>query len=459
MSWIDRSLLQQIWAAVGGAPGLLDRVTFSGPRVIESRYPIADLAAATVGAAGLALAEVAATGDDVPHVLVDRGLAGAWFGQTLRPQGWEPPPFWDPIAGDYRCVDGWIRLHTNAPPHRAAALRVLGVADSADRPADRAKVAAAVASLTGETLESAVVAAGGCAAELRSPEAWRNHHQGMAVAHDPLVGRVYTDISEQPTIPGPAERPLQGLRVLDLTRVLAGPAATRFLAGFGAQVLRIDPPGREEPGLDMEMSLGKSCARMDLRTGRDELLALLERADVLIHGYRPGAMDGLGLGERTLHAARPGLVEVMLDAYGWSGPWRSRRGFDSLVQMSSGIAYPPDGDPDRAPTPLPVQGLDHATGYLMAAAALRGLSERRRTGLGSVSRLSLSRTAILLQDHAAAHGDEPIEPVDDSKAEPENTFWGPALRLNGPVTVGVAKMSWSIPAAPFGSAPPAWPDR
>jgi hypothetical protein len=301
-----------------------------------------------------------------------------------------------------------------------------------------------------------VVAAGGCAAELRSPDEWRNHHQGMAVAHDPLVGRVFTDVSATSTRSGPPDRPLAGLRVLDLTRVLAGPAATRFLAGFGAQVLRIDPPGRAEVGLDIEMTVGKRCARMDLRQQRNDLLDLLTQADVLVHGYRPGAMDRLGLDERTLHAARPGLVEVMLDAYGWSGPWRGRRGFDSLVQMSTGVAFP--GETGGKPTPLPVQALDQATGYLAAAAAVRGLSERRRTGLGSVSRLSLARTAMFLQDHRGARDEGPVEPFDAETAdgELEETFWGQGLRLPGPVTVGSASMAWTIPAAPFGSAEPTW---
>ncbi len=460
MTWIDRTLLEHVWSGVGGRSELLDSVSFradpAGGRVLSSRYPVADLASATVGAAGLALAEWSSAGDPVPSVLVDRGLAGGWFGMTFAPQGWEPPPVWDSVAGDYRCADGWIRLHTNDPVHRAAALGVLGTADAADDPADKARVADRVAAWSGHALEAAVVAAGGCAAELRSPDAWLNHHQGMAVAHDHLAGRVFTDISHRADITGPADRPLAGLKVLDLTRVLAGPAATRFLAGFGAQVLRIDPPDREEPGVEIEMTVGKNCARLDLHRHREALLALLAGADVLVHGYRPGAMDRLGLGEHELHTARPGLVEVMLDAYGWSGPWRDRRGFDSLVQMSSGIAYPADGHPDSRPTPLPVQALDQATGYIAAAAALRGLSERRRTGLGSVTRVSLARTAMLLEDFRADRDEGPIQALDRSGAVAEQTHWGPGLRLPGPVAVGPAEMSFDKPAAPFGSAPAAW---
>ncbi len=456
MSWIDRTLLEHVWSAVGGRAEQAEQVAFGGGRVLSSRYPVADLASATIGAAGLALGEWAGGGDDCPQVLVDRGLAGGWFGLTLMPQGWELPAAWDSVVGDYRCSDGWIRLHTNDPVHRAAALGVLEVPVSAGLPADRAAVAARVSSWPGEALESAVVGAGGCAAVLRSPGAWRNHQQGMAVAHDHLAARVFTDISQSGDVLGPADRPLAGLKVLDLTRVLAGPAATRFLAGFGAQVLRIDPPGRDELGLEIEMTPGKNCARLDLRRHRETLLSLLSQADLLVHGYRPGAMDGLGLGERDLHAARPGLVEVMLDAYGWSGPWRGRRGFDSLVQMSTGIAFPVDGDPDSRPTPLPVQALDHATGFIAAAAALRGLSERRRTGLGSVSRVSLARTAMLLEDFRSDRGEGPIDVLDRRGATAEQTPWGPGLRLAGPVAVGPARMHFDTPSASLGSAPATW---
>jgi hypothetical protein len=456
MTWIDRTLFEHLWSAVGGSAELVEHVSFDGSRVLSSRYPVNDLAAAVVGCAGLALAEFAAPSGRCPPVAVDRGLAGAWFGATFRPRGWEPPPPWDPIAGDYRCADGWIRLHTNDFRHRVVALEVLGIAATRARPADRGTVATRVLDWAGERLESAVVDAGGCAAQLRTPELWRNHHQGMAVAHEPILARVFTDITGSPTDPGPAARPLAGLKVLDLTRVLAGPAATRWLAGFGAQVLRIDPVDRDESSLAVEMTIGKHCARMDLRRNRADLLALLASADVLIHGYRPGAMDRLGLGERELHAARPGLVEVMLDAYGWSGPWRARRGFDSLVQMSTGIACPVDGDADAAPTPLPVQALDHATGYLAATAALRGLSERRRTGLGSVSRVSLARTAMFLQDFKSDRDEDLITAPDLGGAMAEETFWGPGHRLPGPVTVGAAEMSFSVRAAPLGSAVPAW---
>src|SRR3954466_11516483 len=184
MTWIDRTLLEHAWSAAGGRPDLVDQVSFRGPRVLGSRYPVADLASATVAAAALAVAEWAGADRESLRVDVDRGLCGAWFGSSFSPRGWSLPPVWDSVAGDYRCADGWIRLHTNDPRHRAAALAVLQVPARSDSVGSglRSRMREAVSGMTGEALENAVIAAGACAAELRSPEAWRNHHQGLSLA-------------------------------------------------------------------------------------------------------------------------------------------------------------------------------------------------------------------------------------------------------------------------------------
>jgi len=455
-------LLGRSAAAVGVRAG---GIAFTGGPVLESFYPVSDLASAAVGVAGLAVAQVLdALGmppdSTTPSVVVDRGLADAWFGFALRPIGWELPSPWDPIAGDYPTLHaegsgGWIRLHTNAPHHRAAALRVLGVA------ADRAAVAGAVASWVAGDLESAVVGEGGCAAELRTPAAWAQHPQGAAVAREPLVA---TERTEHSTDASPARwrptpaRPLAGLRVLDLTRVLAGPVATRLLAGLGAQVLRIDPPVWDEPGVVPEMTIGKRAARLDAHdlADRERLLELLTEADVLISGYRADALERLGLGDQQRRRIRPGLVDVSLTAYGHSGPWASRRGFDSLVQMSSGIAAAglEAGTADR-PTPLPVQALDHATGYLMAAAALAGLADRLRDGAGTRSRLSLARTAIELEAARGLERDAPVA-VAEYPRTPLTTPWGAAELLPSPLTVGGSPLAWELPPRPLGSDDPVW---
>ncbi|MFG1421410.1 CoA transferase [Roseixanthobacter liquoris] len=453
---MEVALLSDLWAALGGAGSRAQHVVFSGAGALPSVFPVTALAAASVGAAGLAVAElVELHGGARPQVRVDRRLASLWFGTSLRPQGWSVPPPWDPIAGDYRAADGWIRLHTNAPHHRAAALSVLGAEEQKEA------VARAVGTWAADDLEAAVVAAGGCAAAMRSLEAWRAHPQGAAVGAEPLFAWQAGEAGGTAEARFRPERPLSGVRVLDLTRVLAGPVATRFLAGYGATVLRIDPPGWEEPGVVPEVTAGKSCARLDLTdpARKAQLCGLIRQADVLVHGYRPGALEGLGLGADARRALRPGLVEVSLDAYGWSGPWAGRRGFDSLVQMSAGIAEAGMRGLGRdRPTPLPVQALDHATGYLMAAAAIRGLCTRLRTGRGSAARTSLARTAAVLAAHPADPAAAPIAPetAADLDAAVETTSWGPALRLRAPLQVAGAPMRFNTGARALGSAPAQW---
>lgn len=451
---------QALWEAVRGPRAALARLGVEGgPQALPSVFPVSELAAASVGVAGLAVSELlGAAGLPVPRVRVDDRLASLWFGSTLQPLGWELPPLWDAVAGDYRAADGWIRLHTNAPHHRAAALAVLGT------PAERADVASAVARWEADVLEAAIVARGGCAARMRSLDAWATHPQGRAVQQEPLlhwldaVPPVPPSASWQPS----PDRPLRGVRVLDLTRILAGPTATRLLAGYGAEVLRIDPPGWDEPGTVPEVTLGKRCARLDLRDAADRAVfeRLLAGADVLVHGYRFGALEGLGLGAAWRRSVNPGLVDVSLNAYGWSGPWQGRRGFDSLVQMSAGIAEAGMRILARdRPTPLPVQAIDHATGYLLAAAAVMGLA-RRAQGLGGCEvRASLARTAHLLaQGGAAVRGVPALAPASeqDWAREIEATSWGPARRMAAPVHVEGASLCWECGAGALGAAAPAW---
>jgi hypothetical protein len=451
--------LREIWAALGGNASLPSDVSFAGDGDLASAFAVSDLAAGAIAAAGLAVAElIAAGGGAQPKVHVDRRLASFWFDMTLQPVGWSMPPPWDPIAGDYKAADGWIRLHTNAPHHRQAALAVL------QTPADKEAVTAAVSRWRIDDLEAAVVDQGGCAAAMRDLTAWAGHPHGKAVTGEPLVWIDPGEAAPDADVPLSPARPLSGMRVLDLTRVRAGPVATRFLAGFGADVLRIDPPGWDEPGVIPEVTLGKRCARLDLRQPGDRGVFedLLASADVLVHGYRPDALHRLGLDAAARRRLRPGLVDISLDAYGWTGPWRERRGFDSLVQMSSGIAA--EGmrrfGTDR-PKPLPVQALDHATGYIMAAAAVRGLTRRMTERVGSVTRTSLARTAALLAAAPRPGQTAAFADKTDADFNPaiEQTGWGPARRIKPPLVVDGAGMQWELPANALGSALPNWKMR
>ena len=367
---------------------------------------------------------------------------------TVHPIDWEMPNLWNPIAGDYETADGWIRLHTNAPHHCAAALSVLNC------DADRNAVANAVKGWVKTDLETKIVAAHGAAAAMHTQTEWAEHPQGRAVALEPLIAWETFSGDAPPT-------PLNALKVLDLTRVLAGPVATRFLAGFGAQVLRIDPPDWDEDGVVQEVTLGKRCAGLDLKTasGRATFEILLADTDVLVHGYRPGALAGMGYDPTALRKIAPNLIDVSLCAYGHTGPWAARRGFDSLVQMSSGIAN--EGmiraGTDR-PKPLPMQALDHGTGYLIAAAVLRALRIRNETGQSSCARLSLARSAALLTSVPAHdYEGEALSPLPaDIDNQIEKTSWGPAHRIKFPISVDGNPPSWPQPAGYLRRHPAIW---
>ncbi len=448
-------LLTSVWAAVTGRTERPDLAVTGPPAVLPAAFDVTGLAAATVGAAVRAAADLLATrtGDTPRDTAVDTRPACAAFAaeRLFAPEGWTLPPPWDPVAGDYPAGDGWIRLHTNYAHHRDAALSVLDVA------ADRDEVARAVAGWSGVELEQAVVDAGGCAAAQHDRDAWLASPPGAATADEPLVRWSTTGtVAAGPT--APAAQPFAGLRVLDLTRVIAGPVCTRFLAGHGADVLRIDPPGfAEVAALVPEMTTGKRTAFLDLRgAGRTRLAELLASADVVVCGLRADALDRLDLGADRLRELNPGLVVARLDAYGWDGPWHRRRGFDSLVQMSSGItsagavAYGRD-----RPTPLPVQALDHATGYVLATAVARALQERHVTGTVREARCSLVATANLLQQHPTPPGtaDPAWSAADTERVE---TAWGPARRAPLPGRIAGCPVRWAHAAGPLGRHRPAW---
>ena len=451
-------MTDRFWGALSGS---VFGATLPAPDIrhdgaLASPFHVSALLAETTGIAGAAMAVLRGQTTDV--VGVDGRLCSLWADTSCAPIGWTPPGAWDALSSLFRGADGWIRLHTNAAHHRAAALSVLG--PLVDKPAVEAEIARHRVA----ELEDRIIAAGGAAAQMMAPEAWLEHPQGQAVAREPIV--------HWDTKPTPAperlrradfsgDRPLAGLRVLDLTRVLAGPVATRLLAGFGAEVLRIDPAHWLDTGLLQDTTVGKRCAGLDLRQADDRTRfdTLVRGADLLVHGYRHGALAGLAYGEETLSRLNPGLLEVSLNAYGWTGPWAGRRGFDSLVQVSTGIAdVCRDGD-DR-PGKLPVQALDHASGYLMAACAVEAL-RRARDGSVTTARVSLARMAHLLQSAGRdAQAQAELRPAIDAdfadNVEPSD--WGDLRRLRPPVSVPGAPMRWDVPSGELRRHAAAWRD-
>ncbi len=469
----ERDLVARFWTLLGGGAGVLDALAIDGNALLPAAaYDVNALATASIAVATLAVAELQAarSAGAIRRVLVHRGHCGAAFRSEryLAPIGWQLPEIWDPIAGDYETKDGWIRLHTNYRSHRDAALEVLAV------PADRDAVGRAVASWEGEALETAVVAAGGCAAAMRSPDDWRRHPQGEAVAREPLLS-----IS---THPAPARAtmrlgaydategaPLAGVRVLRfLTHVIAGPVCTRTLAAFGADVLPDRPSrvrgGRRAPPRDDGRKAARGARSRDRRRARDVGGARRRRRDViLVHGYRSDrapAAPASAADERLLALPNPRAVVVCHDAYGWSGPWATRRGFDSLVQMSCGIAWRGRELAGASrPTPLSAQALDHATGYLLAASACRGLTRLVSDGAASETRLSLAATAECLlrlppppTPLTAQPSPADIEPW----LEEAPTDLGPVRRVRYPGAIEGVDARWTRAAGRLGVDEARW---
>ncbi|MGI8754385.1 MAG: CoA transferase [Acidimicrobiales bacterium] len=453
-----------LWNELGGDPAALERIEAHGPpTVLPSVFDVTGFAADTVAIASLSIAELwaARTGREVPAVRIDRRAAAASFRfeALLRSLGWELPPVWDPVAGDYRTADGWVRLHTNYESHRRAAMSVLGT------PPERDVVATAVRSWMGEDLEAAIVDAGGCAAVLRTEAEWRLHPAGIATAGEapvrlggpvPVHGGAVPDLAQ-----APEGRPLAGIRVLDLTRVIAGPVATRILAGYGALVLRVDPPGFQEvPALLPETTAGKRCAALDLKdpTDRRRFDALVANAHVVVGGLRPGALAGLGCDPASLRAINPSIITVTHDAYGWDGPWAQRRGFDSLVQMSTGIAAAGRAATGAGhPVPLPAQALDHGVGHLLAAAACRALVRLITTGATADARGSLAgaANAVLAAPTPGALSTAPPH-WDDADTVAATTAFGSIRRVPLAGQIDDHEPTWTVEAGPLGRHDPIW---
>ncbi|MGY1848114.1 CoA transferase [Blastococcus sp. SYSU DS1021] len=387
-------LVDEVGTAIGaawdvGVPLVRARTGLAG------RLDVPGLAIGAVAAQLLAARDVGEVAERPLHL--DAGHVAASFAgeRHVRFHGKPAGGGFAPLSRFWRTADGWVRLHGNYPQHRAAATAVLGE-----------DVASAALRWRAEELETAVVEAGGAAAAVRSEAVWAAHPQAAAVREQPLVA--VTHVAEHP---GRCVA-LRGMRVLDLTRVIAGPVATRALAAHGADVLRVDSPqAPDDLGLLRDTGAGKRHVLLDLadRHDRTRVEELVAGADVVVQGYRPGALDGHGLDPGSLAERHPHLVVVRLSAWGTRGPWGSRRGFDSLVQAATGIATAyGEGD---VPGALPVQALDHATGHLAAAAVLGLLGRQRTEGGGWCADLSLAATAHWLLD--ARPGDErPGPPID-----------------------------------------------
>jgi crotonobetainyl-CoA:carnitine CoA-transferase CaiB-like acyl-CoA transferase len=453
--------LGEILAAANFRPGALPDIRGVDPAV-RTRYRVGTAGAAALGALGLAAAHVwQLRGGRPQRVAVDLRAAAASLrsARYLRVDG-KPPPVWDPLSGFYPARDGWISIHCNFANHRAAALRLLGTAE------DRAAAEQASRTWDGLALEDAIHAAGGCAGFVRPEAEWTRHPHAQAVALQPLLE--IERIGDAPPEPLPAAaRPLAGVRVLDLTRVLAGPTCARSLAEHGADVLKISAAHLPDSGLvELDTGIGKLSARLDLRTpaGIERLRGLAREADVFSQSYRPGALAARGFSPQALAELRPGIVCVSLSAWGGTGPWRDRRGFDSIVQSVSGMALA-SGEGGK-PQLLPVSAIDYVSGYLMAFGATVALARRAEVGGSWLVRVALVRVGKWIVDRGVLPDAEWRGVPDELPAEELAPLFGEMDAPDGRVRFlrPVLELSetppyWSRPPAPLGHHPAEWPAR
>ena len=461
--------LETILRAVGWDTNLGDGVDISGDAdpILPTPFRIGETAAASLASVGLAVSDLwqLRTGRR-QEISVDarRASASLRSGKYLVLDGKPVAAERTPVMGVYPAKEGrWSYLHCNFPNHRDAALGVLGVEE------DREAVRRVVAQWDALELEEAIIAAKGAGGMVRTMQEWARHPQSAAVASLPLLEiQKIGDCPPQPLPEG--SRPLSGIRVLDLTRVLAGPTCARTLAEHGADVMKISGPHLPfSPSQELDTGHGKLSAHVDLResTQVEALRDLIRETDVFSQGYRPGTLAQRGLSPKDLAELRPGIVYVSLSAFGRVGPWAERRGFDTVVQTVSGITHR-QGElfPGAEPGPqfYPVSAIDYLTGYLMAFGALVALTRRTREGGSWLVRVSLAQTGRWLVDRGQVPEPELKDVPEEFTAE-EIERWctttdspsGQLSHLAPVLELSETSPYWARPTVPLGSHDPVWP--
>ena len=437
--------------------------------ILPTSFRIGDTSTAALSAVGLAVSDLweSRTGRR-QEVSVDarRATASLRSGKYIQLDGAGVSTERNTVMGVYPTKDGrWSYLHCNFPNHRAAALSVLGVAE------DRDAVIKAVAKWNAQDLEDAIIEAKGAGGMVRTMEEWAKHPQAAAIANLPLMEIVKLADSPPEALPE-GSRPLSGVRVLDLTRVLAGPTCARTLAEHGADVMKIT--GAHLPNIgyqEYDTGHGKLNAQLDLRETKDmeTLRGLVSQTDVFSQGYRPGTLGGRGLSPEELAELRPGIVYISLCAFSHMGPWASRRGFDTVVQTVSGITNR-QGDlfPGANPGPqfYPVSAIDYLTGYLMAFGGMVALNRRVHEGGSWLVRISLAQVGRWL----VSQGEIPEANLKNIPAEfnPEeiaswstvsDTPMGKLGHLGPVLSLSETPPRWARTSVPLGHHDPVWPER
>jgi crotonobetainyl-CoA:carnitine CoA-transferase CaiB-like acyl-CoA transferase len=455
-----RDALAGLWQLTGLPAQALGFATLTGcDPVLPSTFPVGCAAQATIAAAALAACEVGhlrgsarqRVGVDMVHAALE---CTGWFSIDGR-----VPDLWDKFSGLYRCADGWVRIHANFAHHREGALKLMGLVPPN---ALRADAERAMLSWRAIDFENAAASAGLVATALRSFDEWDASEPGRAVAGQPLMTIERLDDAPRRPLPGleADQRPLEGVKVLDFTRILAGPVGGRALAAYGADVMLVNAPHLPNIEAIADTSRGKRSVHLDLRAPADRAAMdrLLHEAHVFIQGYRPGGLPSLGYGPHEIMARRPGIVYVSLSAYGRRGPWAARRGFDSLVQTAMGFNQA-EGEAagDGKPRALPMQILDEATGYLIAMGAAAALHRQQCEGGSWHVEVSLAQTGHWLRGLGRVpDGLRAGTPDRESYLETVESGFGRLCALRHAAQLALTPARWIRPSVRPGSDQASW---
>jgi crotonobetainyl-CoA:carnitine CoA-transferase CaiB-like acyl-CoA transferase len=461
--------LSMLWRAAGLPSCALKSVSLTGTDpVVPSSFALGAAAQSSIAAAALTATQIGLHRNGVEQTLSVELLEAALECFCRFTVNGRTPELWDKLAGAYPCASGgnagaWVRVHTNFAHHRDGLLRLLGLPEGPDTA--REQVAQALLSWDAFTLEETAAQHGVLVAACRTADEWQAHPQRAALAERDVVD--IEKIGDAPPLEWPelasSARPLSGLRVLELTRILAGPVAGRTLAAYGADVMLVNSPHLPNIDAIIDTSRGKLSALADLRQDQDRAAfdAVISQAHVFMQGYRPGALAALGHSAEAVAQRRPGIVVVSLSAYGETGPWAFRRGFDSLVQTACGLNHQEaQAANSNKPQALPMQILDMASGFLMAFGAQAALLRQQREGGSWHVRVSLARTAQWLRELGRVDaGLKAPAPDFSGLMETSNSGYGELTASRHAARFSHTPARWNRPSMPPGSHALSWPEH
>jgi crotonobetainyl-CoA:carnitine CoA-transferase CaiB-like acyl-CoA transferase len=447
--------------------------------VFSTRFKVAETGAGVLAAIGVAVSDLwemktgrrQATGIDVRHA----GAAINSFAYLQNGHGdgtYETVPDSPAAQVGYQISqpfatrdDRWFQPHFGIAHLKD---RMLGVLKCEATPES---IAAAIRKWDAQTLEDAIAEANACGGMVRDNAEWLAHPHGKALAAQPVVE--IEKIGDSAPEPLPTDGPpLAGLRVLDLTRILAGPVAARTFAEHGADVLMVAAKGMPQiKKFVIDLSHGKRSCYLNLNEAMEaaQLRQLVRSGDVFSQGYRPGVLAARGFGPAELAALRPGLIYTSINCYGQHGPLQDRAGWEQVAQAMVGISYENGhqnghqirhGNGGDKPALLPVPACDYITGYLGAYGTLLALARRAVEGGSYHVKVSLCQTGMFLYRQGRVdYGANDIG-LSEAEALPlqmtAESVYGPIRHLAPVIKFSETRPQWSNPPPALGGDAPAW---